>query len=223
MNIVPPLRLCYLPCNKHISIVTTFCVTYSTIFCPINCSTIGILLPIVDSIQKCPVVILLPTVTLHIIAYRIWFLSLCECSTPFNCSTIGILLPIVDSIKKYPVVIVTHRDSSHSCISHLVPFPYVSQVLPSLLLCCPCLLRVLILQLVFRLVSNYLDRICLPPSPLRVIKMCLWNTIESKLGSRLLLTKDLFRNQICFIHYKLITKLSNELDFNIFVIIFRSL
>ena len=87
-----------------------------------------------DSIPKCPVDIVLPTVTLHIIAYHIWFISLCECSTlTTDSSTIGILLPILDSIQKCPVCffLVTHRDST---LLHFTfgSFPLrVSEVLPS--------------------------------------------------------------------------------------------
>ena len=89
------------------------------------------------------------------------FLSLCECSTPFNCSTIGILLPIVDSIHWFSVGVGLLCDLG-SCANNKTA---------------------LISEEIFCYVSNCLDRICLPPSPLRVIKMCLWNTNDGKLGS----------------------------------------
>ena len=70
----------------------------------------------------CPV----DSVTHHdssLVCISLWFLSLCECSTHTrNYSTIGILF-IVYSIQKCPVGIVSHCDSSHYRISHLVPFP----------------------------------------------------------------------------------------------------
>ena len=141
LSIVPPSASCCLSWIRFKSVLWLFCyppwlftlshITFES-FPFVNALFLSIVPPSASCclswIQfKSVLWILCSPPWLHIVAYHIWFLSLCECSTlTINCSTIGILF-IVDSIQWCPVDILLPIVTLLIIAFHIwflwVPFP----------------------------------------------------------------------------------------------------